>query len=195
MGSNRGSGRPPAGDTPVRDALLRSAATHFSAYGYAGANTRGMLADAKATAPAMYHHFGSKTGLYVAAATAAQEHVLTAFEVATAGHPDGADRLAALLAAAVELRREHPNVARYLSVIQQDVRRHPELAELSACQSRFDGFWRSLVDSRHAPGAPVALRAVVEGRLSVGGAAIAIDDVSAAASVLATVVRRIGSVA
>jgi AcrR family transcriptional regulator len=123
----RGSGRPPAGDTSVRDALLRAGATHFSMFGFAGANTRAILADAGATAPALYHHFGNKTGLYLAAARAAQEHVLETFRAATVNQPAGADRVSALLAAAVALRREHPNVARYLSVIRQDVERHPEL--------------------------------------------------------------------
>ena len=57
----RNSGRPPAGAASVRDALLRAGATHFSTSGYAGASTRAILADAGATAPALYHHFGNKT--------------------------------------------------------------------------------------------------------------------------------------
>lgn len=185
----RGSGRPPAGAAPVREALLRSAATHFSQYGYAGASTRAILAEAGATAPALYHHFENKTGLYIAAAAAAQEHVLNAFTAAVSGHDAMADRVSALLAAATGLRREHPNVAKYLSVIQQDVSRHPELHELTAREAMFDDFWRSVVDSDTASGMPIALRAVVEGLVAVGGAHVRIDDVAAAAQVLQTITR------
>jgi len=185
----RGSGRPPAGAAPVRDALLRSAATHFSQYGYAGASTRAILADAGATAPALYHHFENKTGLYIAAAAAAQEHVLSTLKAAVSGREAVMDRVSALLAAATALRREHPNVAMYLSVIQQDVSRHPELDELASREAVFDDFWRSVVDSQTAPGTPIALRAVVEGLLAVGGARVQIDDVVAAAHVLQRITR------
>lgn len=186
----RGSGRPPGGTAPVRDALLRSAATHFSTYGYAGASTRAILADAGTTAPALYHHFGNKTGLYIAAAAAAQEHVLSAFTSASADCDTLADRVSALLAAATALRREHPNVAKYLSVIQQDIPRHPELSQLTSYEAEFDRFWQSVAsNARPASGVPVALRAVVEGLLAVGGARVETKDVAAAAQVIATIAR------
>jgi AcrR family transcriptional regulator len=186
----RGSGRPPAGAAPVRDALLRSAATHFSKYGYAGASTRAILAEAGTTAPALYHHFGNKTGLYIAAAAAAQEHVLSAFTAAITDRPTLADRMSALLAEAIALRREHPNVAKYLSVIQQDIARHAELSELASYEARFDGLWRSVAPgAQPTGGVAVALRAVVEGLLAVGGADIEMEDLAAAAEVLQEITR------
>lgn len=186
----RSSGRPAGGAGPVRDALLRSAATHFSKSGYAGASTRAILADADTTAPALYHHFGNKTGLYIAAAAAAQEHVLSAFTAATADHETLADRVSALLAEAVALRREHPNVAKYLSVIQQDISRHPELSELASYATQFDTFWQSVAPGgRSAIGMAVALRAVVEGLLAVGGGRVDTVDVAAAGEVLQRITR------
>jgi AcrR family transcriptional regulator len=164
----RGSGRPPAGDTSVRDALLR----------------------AGATAPALYHHFGNKTGPYLAAARAAQEHVLETFRAATVNQPAGADGVSALLAAAVALRREHPNVARYLSVIRQDVERHPELGQLAAYDAKFDAFWRSAANAQSEPGRAVAVRAMIEGLLAVGGAQLGLDDVAAGAQVLGAVLAK-----
>lgn len=194
--SRRGSGRPPAGSAPVRDALLRSAATHFSRYGYAGASTRCILADAGATAPVLYHHFGNKTGLYIAAAAAAQDHVLSAFKAAVADRQTLADRLSALLVAATELREQHPNVAKYLSVVQQDIPRHPELSELASYQEQFEDFWRSVGDRRASTGTALALRAMVEGLLAVGGAHVQIDDVAAATEVLQRIARNgLGSTA
>lgn len=174
----------------MRDALLRSAATHFSQHGYAGASTRTILADAGATAPALYHHFGSKTGLYVAAAAAAHEHVLGALRAAVANAETAPDRMSALLAATVTLRRQHPNVARYLSVVQQDVLRHPEISELAFYSAEFDVFWDSVAkDCMPGPGVAIALRAVIEGLLAVGGARVRMKDVAAAADVLDHITR------
>lgn len=167
--------------------MLRAGASHFSAFGYDGANTRAILADAGATAPALYHHFGNKTGLYLAVAHAAQEHVLETFTAATVDQQAGIDRVSALLAAAVDLRQEHPHVARYLSVIQQDVERHPELAELASYEARFDEFWRFTANAQSEPGRAVALRAVIEGLLAVGGASLGLDKVAAGAGVLEAV--------
>ncbi len=186
----RGSGRPPVGAASARDGLLRAAATHFSKYGYAGASTRNILADAGATAPALYHHFGNKTGLYIAAAAAAQEHVLGAFHEAIADRHTLADRASALLAAAAELREQHPNVAKYLSVVQQDISRHAELSGLADYEAQFDRFWRSVADRRASTGTGVALRAMVEGLLAVGGAHVQIDDIGAAAEVLQRITRK-----
>ena len=174
----------------MRDALLRSAATHFSKYGYAGASTRAILTDAGATAPALYHHFGNKTGLYIAAAATAQEHVLSAFTAATADLPALADRVSALLAEAIALRRQHPNVAKYLNVIQQDISRHSQLSELAAYEAQFDRFWQSVVPgARPTAGVVVALRAIVEGLLAVGGTHVRTQDVAAAAEVLKKITR------
>jgi len=189
MRNRRGSGRPPAGDTSVRDALLRAAATQFSHCGYAGASTRAILAGAGATAPALYHHFGNKTGLYIAAASAAQDHVLGALEAVAETATTGADRVAALFAVAVDLRREHPNVAKYLSVIQQDVARHPELAELKAYEPRFDRVWRGIAGEKRPLAVATGLRAVFEGLLSVGGADLPHESVVAAANFLADAFR------
>ncbi|QLL09797.1 TetR/AcrR family transcriptional regulator [Mycobacterium vicinigordonae] len=184
-GTKRGSGRPPTGTTSVRDALLRSGATHFSQYGYAGASTRSILADAEATAPALYHHFGNKTGLYIAVAATGQEHVLDTLTSAIADKVTIADRVAALLEAATQLRREHPNIAKYLNVIQQDVARHPDLDELLIYQTRFDSLWQHVTDDvAPIPGLALGLRAVVEGLLAVGGAHVQPDEITSAAEAL-----------
>lgn len=186
----RNSGRPPAGAASVRDALLRAGATHFSASGYAGASTRAILADAGATAPALYHHFGNKTGLYIAAAAAAQEHVLNTLTAATTDHATVAERVPALLEAATLLRREHPNLAKYLSVIQQDVSRHPDISELACYEARFDGLWQSVVNGvESSSGLALGLRAVVEGLLAVGGTHVRDEDIASAAEALQDITR------
>lgn len=185
----RHSGRPPAGEANARDALLRVAATRFSQDGYAGVSTRAILADADASAPALYHHFGSKTGLYVAVATAAQQHVLDQFAQAIAPHGEVVDKVSAILGAVILLRREHPNAARLFQTVQHDVRRYPELRALRRYDDHFTDFWASVVGPAATEGLALGLRAIVEGLLSVGGAAAKDADFDAAADAVVTMLR------
>lgn len=186
--NGRGSGRPPSGVASISDALLRSGATHFSRLGFSGASIRAILSEAGATAPALYHHFDNKVGLYVAAASAAQDHVLEVFENAVEGRDTVGERANALIEAAARLRMEHPKVAEYLGVIQQDVSRHPDLSALCAYQARFDEFWRGVAGNDSASSA-FAVRAIVEGLLSVGGAGLGEEDLIVAARHLRVVVQ------
>ncbi|GAA0616567.1 hypothetical protein GCM10009547_18300 [Sporichthya brevicatena] len=150
-----------------RDALLRAGADHFSAAGYAGASVRAILTDAGVTAPALYHHFENKAGLYIAVAETAYAEVVGRFRAAadTAETMDG--RLGSILDVVCVLRREHPRVARFFAVIEQDVRRHPELAELSGVQDTLSEFWSTLL-ARATPAQVLAVRAIVEGLLGLG---------------------------
>ncbi|WP_067656558.1 TetR/AcrR family transcriptional regulator [Nocardia harenae] len=173
----------------MRDALLRAGATHFSKSGYAGASIRDILADAGATAPALYHHFGNKPGLYIATATEAQNHVFDTFRSAVTGRRSRADRVSALLDAAVALRREHPYAAEYLVVVDRDIARHPELGELAAFGARFDEFWRGLVGAQSDRGTAIGLRALVQGVLVMGGPTMPITDVEAGAQALQRLLR------
>lgn len=173
-----------------RSVLLRAAATHFSATGYAAGSVRAILEDAGVTAPVLYHHFGNKAGLYVAVATAAHDDVLVRFEAAAARGADPAARVDAVIDAVCELRREHPGVARFFGVIEQDVARHPELAELRAAQKRLTDFWSTLfVGSGRRDARVLAVRAIVEGFLRVGDSALDQTQLRAVAKALHGVVR------
>ena len=174
----------------MRDALLRAGATHFSKNGYAGANIRAILDDAGATAPALYHHFGNKTGLYVATASEAENHVLNVFRSAIADQRSLTDRVSALLAATVTLRREHPHVAEYLLVVHQDVARHPELRELASYDAEFDEFWQSVADKTAKKGIAAAVRVIIEGLMVTGGATAPIEEVAASAHALDLIIRK-----
>jgi AcrR family transcriptional regulator len=182
-GTRGPAGRPagPGGD--VRAALIRAAATHFSANGYAGASVRAILDDAGTTAPALYHHFTSKAGLYVAVAEAAYADVLSRFGAA----PD----VEGVLDAVLELRRAHPHAARFLGVIEQDVTRHPELSGLRVAQQRVAEFWSTLL-GRAGAGQVLATRAIVEGFLRVGDENVSHAELRSAAGTLRTVVRGLG---
>lgn len=187
--TRRSSGRPPAAEADARSALLRAAATRFSQDGYAGVSTRALLADAGATAPALYHHFGSKTGLYVAVAATAQQHVLEAFTTAIEGRINLIDRISAAFDAATALRREHPNAARFFHTVKHDVVRHPELRNLRSYVELFDEFWKAVVGPSASLGLSIGLRAMVEGLLTVGDSRLDGADVDSAADALRKILR------
>jgi len=105
------------------------------------------------------------------------------------GRPNLADRVTALLAAAVRLREEHPNVAKYLSVVQQDAVRHPELGELTSYEEQFDELWHVVAGDSRGRGMAGAVRAIIAGLLAVGGSELSAAAVSAAADVLQQIVN------
>jgi AcrR family transcriptional regulator len=181
-------GRPagPGGD--ARDALLRAAATQFSATGYAGASVRAILTDAATTAPALYHHFSNKAGLYVAVAEAAYDDVHQRFRAAVETASDPLGRVEAVLDAVCDLRRDHPHVARFFGVIEQDVGRHPELAGLCAARDRLTAFWATLL-GKSQPGQALAVRSIVEGFLRLGDETLTPAQIKATGRALRSAVR------
>lgn len=74
----RGNGRA-ASRPPGREKLLESAAALFAESGYDGVTTRRILERAGVEAPSLYHHFGSKLGLYRAVLTENNEPFLEEF--------------------------------------------------------------------------------------------------------------------
>src|SRR5271165_4046259 len=64
----------------TRVALLAAARRAFAAYGFTGADVGAIAAEARVTTGAIYHHFGSKKGLFQAVAEAIETEILTKAE-------------------------------------------------------------------------------------------------------------------
>jgi AcrR family transcriptional regulator len=64
----------------TRAALLAAARRAFAANGFAGADVGAIAAEARVTTGAIYHHFGSKKGLFQAVAEAIESEILTKAE-------------------------------------------------------------------------------------------------------------------
>mgnify|MGYP001604820002 CR=1 FL=1 len=95
-------------DSSRRKAILDSAKLEFGALGYAGARIERIAATAGVNKQLIFHYFGSKDGLYVAAVDALFDEIpATLATAATAG--EALRRTASDLAA---LLRENPGAAR-----------------------------------------------------------------------------------
>jgi AcrR family transcriptional regulator len=64
----------------TRAALLAAARRAFADAGYSGADVGAIAAEARVTTGAIYHHFGSKKGLFQAVAEAIETEILTKAE-------------------------------------------------------------------------------------------------------------------
>ncbi|GAA1786582.1 TetR/AcrR family transcriptional regulator [Agromyces lapidis] len=72
----------------TRAEIVRVATARFAEHGYAGVALDDLMAEAGLTRGALYHHFGSKQGLFQAVVEQAQRGVATAVELASSGHDD-----------------------------------------------------------------------------------------------------------
>lgn len=96
------------------------------------------------TAPSLYHHFGSKAGVYEAVLVELNEVVISAFEHATAGAATYVDRVVAVIDASRAIQRREPDIAQFVLTSQQDVARHADLAGARPEMSRLAAFAAAL---------------------------------------------------
>ncbi|GAA1766151.1 TetR/AcrR family transcriptional regulator [Agromyces humatus] len=75
----------------TRAEIVRIATRRFAESGYAGVALEDLVAEARLTRGALYHHFGSKQGLFQAVVEQAQAGVAEAVEHAASGHLDVID--------------------------------------------------------------------------------------------------------
>ncbi|MCD5346307.1 TetR/AcrR family transcriptional regulator [Agromyces sp. S2-1-8] len=75
----------------TRSEIVRLATARFAVDGYAGVALEDLMAEAGLTRGALYHHFGSKRGLFQAVVEHAQLGVARAVEQAATGHDDVLD--------------------------------------------------------------------------------------------------------
>ena len=68
--------------------VLATAEKHFAELGYAGVSTDALVQEVELTRGALYHHFGSKQGLFEAVAERVQRRVAAAIERETAATDD-----------------------------------------------------------------------------------------------------------
>jgi AcrR family transcriptional regulator len=110
----------------------------FSERGYAGASTTEIVRRAGMSSSALYHHFGSKAGLYAAVLRDSADRIIAGMDAAVADCTTFLDRLDAVLEALGELghNRAHSPVA---LAAPYEIQRHPELVEARTQLRRLGG--------------------------------------------------------
>lgn len=98
-------------DSGGRARLLKAAMVLFAAKGYAGTSVRDILKAAEVTAPALYYHFGSKEGLFLALARQGVERMDAARIEALEQVGTTVDRIRRFCLANVSVRREFSELA------------------------------------------------------------------------------------
>jgi AcrR family transcriptional regulator len=91
--------------TPIR--IRRAAAVEFARHGVAGARVARIAAAARANKERIYHHFGSKEGLFAAVMEDAMAQI-------AAAEPFAAGDLGAYAAAMLDFHRAHPELVQLL---------------------------------------------------------------------------------
>ncbi|MGE2735398.1 TetR/AcrR family transcriptional regulator [Mycolicibacterium vaccae] len=131
-----GPGRP-AGAVSIdtRQRVLDAACRCFAQYGY-GPATNNLIAEiAGVTAGSVYYHFGSKSNLFDAVCEYVYGRIVARSIEALAGPHSVQGLLQAVMAEAMRINHEAPELAGFVATAPIDARRHPELGESFAKQA------------------------------------------------------------
>lgn len=96
----------------TRGRILDVALSLFAARGYAGTSIHDLAGAAKVAKPALYHHFGSKDGLFRALMEQAEEEAFSVLSKAAERSLPTSDRMLELCVAAFWLATHHGEVIR-----------------------------------------------------------------------------------
>ena len=130
--SAKSRGRPP-GDTTeaTKTELLHCAREVFAEYGYHGATIAEIVRRAGVSTPVLYHHFGSKSGLFRAAINDISETLLEARGLTLERPGTLRTKIDALLQAAIDIHNSDPGLARFLLSARVEAARDPELVAMT----------------------------------------------------------------
>ena len=138
-------GRPP-GDTAAqtKQTLLQSARQVFAEYGYHGATIAEITRRAGVSTPVLYHHFGSKAGLFGAAMAEVTQLLAASWGETIVGAGDLRSKINTMLDTAIDIHATDPELARFLLATRIEVTRTPELVAVSEYRDFTAGLFRSL---------------------------------------------------
>jgi AcrR family transcriptional regulator len=152
--AGRPRGRPASGTVGDRERLLAAALELFARSGFAATTVEELVTFAGVTPPVLYHHFGTKAGLYVAAAEHVYRVVLDLHEELLVDEPPFDEAIGRIMHLAAGLRAEQPLLAPMMLAVVIDTQRDAELAaRLQPAVRAFRRFF-----DRVAALAPEALR-------------------------------------
>lgn len=158
----RAVGRPHGDTAPAtRRRLIESGLIVFARDGYEGATVAELVARAKVSAPVLYHHFGSKAGLYLAATADVIDTVIDGFRPAVEEATDLLDCIDRMLRVTVQLHVARPQMARFLGTPPPPEDAHDDLAGLEEQLQRTAHLYQEIV-ARHGPALHADARPTVD---------------------------------
>lgn len=144
----RPPGRPrQQGQESGREGLLRVARQEFGRKGYAATSVEELVTIAEVKSPTLYHHFGSKRGLFVAAARDAYDRTLMNFRAAIKRDASFHETLHSLIDASSVMMRDEPSLQMMICTMQFELRRDPDLGkDLRPALREFREFFDEVVE-------------------------------------------------
>jgi AcrR family transcriptional regulator len=128
--AQRGPGRPPGSTSDATRANILSAARIcFARKGFGLATNQDIAKHAGITPAAIYQYFDSKLALYVAAAREAMIEVAAQMRVPAADEDSAAAAMSGMVMSLLAVHEKDPTLAAFLSVLPNELQRHPELAQ------------------------------------------------------------------
>jgi AcrR family transcriptional regulator len=123
---------------------LHCAREVFAEYGYHGGTIAEIVRRADVSTPVLYHHFGSKSGLFRAAINDISELLLEARGPAIGSAGTLRENIDAMLRSAIDIHDADPQLARFLLTARVEAARDPELVVMTELtdynSSRLEGF-------------------------------------------------------
>jgi AcrR family transcriptional regulator len=149
----RRRGRPADSDGLTGQRILAAARECFAESGYVAASTHMVAARVGLTTGALYHHFGSKRELYLAAFEEVEDLIYERFRAAAKPHASFVAKVEAVLDEVVRLSTADPTVAGFVLSVTGDLARHPDLQEVvESAWARRDSVFAEIVDVGVATG-------------------------------------------
>lgn len=155
----------------TRRRLLDAGREIFAAHGVSGAATQDITAAAAVAPTALYHHFGSKAGLFLAVAQEVYAIFIGGLTEAVDGAEDFDDAIRRLVAAASQLHESDPTIAQMAITVQFEVQHSATLrAELAEPLADFQHLASRVAalapNSRLGPGGTRAMALAVTGLMN-----------------------------
>lgn len=168
----RGGGEPEAS---TRDRLLAAATFIFSERGYAGASVREIAEAVGLSKPALYHHFGSKEGVYRAVGRNLTALLDSAIAAGSSAAGSARQRLERLLLGLWDLLEAHPDAARFGAAAWRAAERGAPAANLGSLHTRVQSAVATLVAEGLANGELVDADAGAVTHTLVGAFLLSVD--------------------
>lgn len=140
-------------DLDIKSRMLDEAIVLFATKGYAATSVRELVAATGVTKPTLYYHFGSKEGVFLAAAERLMDFVDLHVDEALSADAPLVDRIRDLYRRFLEASRANPHAVRFLMTAEHrpEGDRQPEI-DLMVRHARTAGRLASAVEAAKATG-------------------------------------------